>query len=98
MKRDTRSGGSYRYAGFLLVAALLVLWELSARLWVGSQNWPPISQIAVAGVGGIANGELPKVFLSSLGRMLAGFTIGAVLGVVIGLCMGRFRLVNAALD
>jgi ABC-type nitrate/sulfonate/bicarbonate transport system permease component len=92
-----RSSG-YRFWGFALVAALLVLWELSARLWVGSTNWPPVTGIVAAGAEGVMTGELPRVFLSSLWRMLAGFTAGALLGAIIGLLMGRFRIVNAALD
>ncbi|QJW83830.1 ABC transporter permease subunit [Ramlibacter terrae] len=97
MKRD---GGrrSYRVWGFVLVAALLLLWEASARLWVTSPNWPPVSQVAVSGIEGLRNGELLRVFASSPGRMLAGFAIGAALGIAVGLAMGRFRLVNAALD
>ncbi|TFZ02599.1 ABC transporter permease [Ramlibacter henchirensis] len=94
MKRDR----DYRIWGFGLVAALLVLWELSARTWVASPNWPPVSQILVAGKEAFTSGELPMVFLSSLGRMAAGFVAGGLLGIVVGLLMGRLRWVNAALD
>lgn len=93
-----RNAPGYRLWGFLLVAALLVLWEVSARTWVASPNWPPVTQILVAGHSSLMSGELPQVFLSSLGRMLVGFTAGALLGVLVGLCMGRFRIVNAALE
>lgn len=95
MKRKT---SGYRVWGFVLVAALLLLWEVSARGWVSSPNWPPVTQIIMAGKNAIVSGELPQVFLSSLGRMLAGFAAGALLGVAVGLCMGRFRFINAALD
>lgn len=30
-----------RVAGFLLLAALLGLWQVSALAWVSSTNWPP---------------------------------------------------------
>jgi NitT/TauT family transport system permease protein/sulfonate transport system permease protein len=93
-----RRRSSHRVWGFLLVAALLVLWEVSARTWVGSPNWPPVSKVFAAGVDGMTSGDLPQVFLSSLGRMAAGFAAGGLLGVVVGLLMGRFRWVNAALD
>ncbi|TFY97442.1 ABC transporter permease [Ramlibacter rhizophilus] len=89
---------SQRVWGFVLIAALLVLWEVSARTWVSSNNWPPISRIVVAGAQALAAGELPQVFGSSLWRMLAGYAAGAGLGVLVGVLMGRFRLVNAALD
>lgn len=87
----------YRAWGLLLVAALLVLWEISARTWVQSPNWPPVTQILRAGAAGLASGELVTVFVSSLGRMLAGFGIGAALGVVMGLLMGRIRVLQDAL-
>jgi ABC-type nitrate/sulfonate/bicarbonate transport system permease component len=94
MKRDR----GYRVWGFVLVAALLVLWEVSARNWVSSTNWPPISKVLAAGKDALATGELLKVFLSSLGRMVMGFVAGSLLGVVVGLLMGRSRIVNALLD
>jgi ABC-type nitrate/sulfonate/bicarbonate transport system permease component len=84
--------------GFVLVAALLLLWEVSARSWVDSPNWPPISHVVTAGVTSFASGELPQVFLSSIGRMFAGFAVSSVLAIAVGLCMGRFRVVNAALE
>lgn len=84
--------------GVLLIAALLALWEVSARSWVSSANWPPLSGIAHAGLAALASGELPQVFASSLLRMAIGFCAGSALGIALGLCMGRFRLVNAALD
>jgi ABC-type nitrate/sulfonate/bicarbonate transport system permease component len=98
MKRSNPSPLGGHLWGFVLVAALLVLWEVSARTWVSSPNWPPVSQILVAGKDGFATGELPQVFFSSLGRMLAGFAAGALAGVAVGLFMGRFRVVNALLD
>ena len=94
MKRDR----GYRAWGFGLVVLLLLLWEVSARTWVSSPNWPPVSQVIAAGQDAFFTGELPRVFLSSLGRMVAGFAAGALLGVVVGLFMGRSRWVNAALD
>ncbi len=44
-----------RIWGFLLVAGLLVLWEVSARSWVESPNWPPVSQVLLAIVGYLLN-------------------------------------------
>lgn len=96
MKPDRLS--HHRAWGFVLVAALLLLWEVSARMWVASSNWPPVTGIVIAGIEGFRTGDLPQVFLSSLWRMVTGFAIGAALGVGVGLLMGRFRLVNAALD
>jgi len=84
-----RSIGASRVGGVLILAALIVLWELSARLGlVRSQSWPPFSDVIVAVGRGIVSGELPKVFLSTLGRVFAGFAIGSIAGIVIGLFVG----------
>lgn len=81
-----------RLSGFVLVAALLLLWELSARLaWVVSDNWPPFSSVLRAVVQGLASGELSAVLGDSLYRMLAGFAAGCAAGVAAGLLLGSHR-------
>lgn len=87
-----------RVSGFVLLAALLVFWEASARLWVSSQNWPPVTQVLVALVDGARSGELLPVFGSSLYRMLAGYAAGAACGVALGLLMASVRKAYAALE
>jgi ABC-type nitrate/sulfonate/bicarbonate transport system permease component len=87
-----------RVSGFLLLLGLLLLWELSARLWVSSENWPPVAKIAVALVDGLRSGELLPVFGSSLYRMLAGYAAGTACALVIGLLMANVRAVYAALE
>ena len=88
---------SWRLAGVVLLVLLLVLWQVSARYWVSSSNWPPVTEILRALVSGLGNGELAQVFGSTLWRMAAGFAIGSAAGVVLGLAMASFPLVNAAL-
>ncbi|QDC10044.1 ABC transporter permease [Oceanicola sp. D3] len=79
----------HRIWGYLLVAALLVLWEVSARLIVpGSTTWPPFTTVLSSLVTGLLGGELLYVVGSSLFRMGSGFVIGSTLGVVLGLAMG----------
>jgi ABC-type nitrate/sulfonate/bicarbonate transport system permease component len=87
-----------RSSGFLLLLALLVLWEMSARLWVSSPNWPPVTKIAVALVDGVRSGELLPVFGSSLYRMLAGYAAGSACALVLGLLMANVRAIYAALE
>ncbi|WP_372828482.1 ABC transporter permease [Polaromonas sp.] len=98
MAPDSVPHRSTRYTGFLLLLSLLLVWEWSARSWVSSANWPPITEIARSGFSSIASGELPEVFLSSLSRMLAGYGIGVVLAIGLGLLMAGFRLMRAALE
>jgi ABC-type nitrate/sulfonate/bicarbonate transport system permease component len=86
-----------RVWGFVLIAALLVLWQVSALYWVSSTNWPPVTRIARDMLAGLRSGELLQVFASSLYRMLTGFVAGSALGVGVGLLMVTSRWANAAL-
>jgi ABC-type nitrate/sulfonate/bicarbonate transport system permease component len=82
-----------RSTGWLLIAALLLLWELSARLgWVVSSNWPPFSAVIAAGWHDLASGELAARLAATLWRMALGLVIGTVLGIAIGFAMAASRL------
>jgi ABC-type nitrate/sulfonate/bicarbonate transport system permease component len=87
-----------RVYGFLLLAALMLLWQLSALYWVQSTNWPPFTQVLRALAEGLHSGELLQVFGSSLVRMATGFAIGCVAGVAVGLAMAHSRWLHAALS
>jgi ABC-type nitrate/sulfonate/bicarbonate transport system permease component len=91
------------WTGFLLIAGLLVLWELSARTGlITSRNWPPVSAIllsAVRGLGrGFDDGELLGALAGTLYRMAAGFGIGAAAGIVAGVVMSSSRLTRLTLE
>lgn len=87
----------YRLWGVVLLVLLLVLWQVSALYWVSSTSWPPVTDILRAIAAGLGNGELAQVFGSTLWRMAAGFAIGSAVGVLLGLAMASFPLVDAAL-
>ena len=87
-----------RVSGFLLLIGLLLLWELSARLWVSSANWPPVTHILVALADGLRSRELLNVFGSSIYRMLAGYAAGTACALAVGLLMANVRVVHAALE
>lgn len=86
-----------RTSGFVLLLALLGMWQISALWWVESPNWPPVTAIVVAFFNGLASGEILQVFGSSMWRMLVGYLAGAIVGVSIGLLMARQRWIDAAL-
>jgi ABC-type nitrate/sulfonate/bicarbonate transport system permease component len=78
-----------RVSGFLLVLALLLRWEASARLgWTGSTNWPPFTAVLRETVLGLGSSELLVPLGGTLMRMTAGFLIGSVLGTAAGLLLG----------
>lgn len=84
-------------AGITAVLGLLAVWEIVGRLNV-SMFVPPISQVAVAWWHLLGNGTLSRAASSSLASLGKGFVPAALLGVVVGLAMGRFRTVRYLLD
>ncbi len=76
-------------SGVLLVLALLVLWESSARLgWVDSRNWPAFTGVLVAVWDGMRSGELPTLLGQTLLLMLVGYAAGCAGGIALGLVLG----------
>jgi NitT/TauT family transport system permease protein len=84
-------------AGVIAVVSLLGAWEMLGRLHL-SMFVPPVTDVAVAWWRLLGNGTLSKAASSSLLSLAKGFGPAAVLGVVVGLAMGRFRTVRYLLD
>ena len=74
---------------FLVVGAA---WEIAAHLGLFPPRlFPPLEVIAAAFVRLTAAGILPHHVLDTLARLAAGFGLAAVLGIAIGIAMGRSR-------
>ena len=75
-RRSRRSGPNAvdrRAWGFLLLAALLVFWEVSSRAgWIVSAYWPPVSQVFAAAIAQLAGGEILLALGSTLRRAAIG--------------------------
>src|SRR5438105_3098194 len=84
-------------SGFVAFAALLVVWEILGRLQL-SIFVPPATTVAEAWWRLAATGTLTSAGASSLLSLAKGFVLAAVLGVTLGLAMGRFRTVRYLLD
>ncbi len=82
------------------VAALVGLalgWELVGRL-DASMFLPPLSHVVGAWWHLLGDGTLTRAASSSLLSLVKGFVPAAVLGVLVGLAMGRFAVVRHVLD
>ena len=74
---------------FLVVGAL---WEIVARAGIFPRKlFPTLGDVAHAFVNLTATGILPHHALETVLRLLAGFGLAAVVGVTIGVLMGRSR-------
>ncbi len=83
--------------GLIAVGGLLVFWEALGRLDV-SMFVPPVTTVAAAWWQLLGNGTLTRAATSSLVSLVKGFVPAAVLGVAVGLAMGRFATVRHLLD
>lgn len=88
-----------RLTGLLVPLALLVTWEISARLgWIDTRFFPAPSSIAHAFVTTVHSGELLTDTGATLQRLVLGFLLGGVPGLVLGVLMGVYRPLRLALD
>lgn len=79
-----------KVVGWVGLAAALLAWQLAA-LAVNSVIFPTFTS-SLAAVGGLVTGPvLTGDILPSVGRVLAGFAISAVLGIAVGLLLGYVR-------
>ena len=89
--------GEFRvWAGYLRRLAsplgLLLLWQVTAELGlVSRQVLPPPTQVVAAFAELIENGELQRALPASIGRSLAGLSIGGGIGLLIGLFAGLWK-------
>ena len=80
------------WRGLAGLVLLLLLWELFARSGLFTQALtPPLSRIARVAWRILMDGSLLKNAGYTLGRVLAGLLLACLVGIPIGILMGRFR-------
>jgi ABC-type nitrate/sulfonate/bicarbonate transport system permease component len=91
--RGSLAAASLDIAGSIFPFAVLGgLWEIVAHLGVFPERlFPALETVATAFVRLTVSGILPHHALDTMLRLLAGFGVAAVAGVVIGIAMGRSR-------
>jgi NitT/TauT family transport system permease protein len=90
----SRGGGLVDIAAIVLLA---LIWEVVGRFDV-AMFVPPLSKVVVAWWRLAADGTLLRAASSSLISLVQGFVPAAVLGVALGLAMGRFAILRHLLD
>jgi len=84
--------------GLLGFVPLLVLWQVGGSLIEDNTFISTPVQVALAARAQIASGQLLQDFLVSLSELVPGFGLAIVIGVPLGLVIGRSRWVEYALD
>jgi sulfonate transport system permease protein len=85
--------------GLLLPATLAAAWEFIVRMgWASGRLAPPPSVIFATFVDLARTGELQRNTLVTLGRVAAGFGIGAGVATIVGAATGYSPLLRRLLD
>ncbi len=88
-----------RLSGFLVLAVLLLVWELVSDLRIVNPVYlPPVTRIAASFTRLAENGELLRQLWGSALRFAIGYTGAAALGLLVGLAMGYFRAMYLLLE
>ncbi|NRF96015.1 ABC transporter permease [Paenibacillus frigoriresistens] len=86
------------YASIIGILGILIIWEAICRMELVSPLFLPApTAILSAGWDMAVSGEMHPDILASLYRIIAGYLIGAVCGIVFGLILGFSRWVDAML-
>lgn len=93
---------SQRLQQVLPVASILVfiaIWQVAATFgWINRNILASPVDLAVIGVGMVADGSIFINSAISLARVITGFAIGAAAGVLVGLGMGQIERVRIILN
>src|SRR5580704_10957309 len=77
------------------IALVLATWELIARLgFVNPNVFPPVTDIVLRWFAIIADGRIYAPLYGTVWRSLLGLAMAILVGVPLGLLMGRVRLIE----
>ncbi len=87
-----------KLTGVFSVVCFLSGWHLlSTSNWISNTLFPSPLQVFQAAIVWFSSGDFGRDIFSSLARGTAGFSGGALLGIVAGLITGRIRIANQIL-
>jgi len=85
-------------ARIVFFAALLLVWQLLASAGIWSELlFPAPRQVLDSLLLSLADGSMPQAILSSMKRLLVGYSISLLIGIPLGLLLGRIKLLDNTL-
>lgn len=82
----------------LFIATIAVIWEVTSRYSsVPDFMFPSLSQVIKTLFIGIINGQITIAIAQSFGRLLIGFSIAIVIGLLLGYLIWRFQFIEDTL-
>ena len=87
-----------RLTGLAVFLGLVIFWEIGSRIgWISSLVLPAPSEALNAFLELWQSGLLWQHLGASLRRLFVGWTLGTILGITVGFCIGLFSLARAGL-
>ena len=81
-----------------IILLILALWEIIGKSGIiPPYLFPPFSKVAITLINIIATGELVEAYLITLRRVLVGFTLGAVFGILCGVLLSYSKILRDTL-
>ncbi|PLS16081.1 ABC transporter permease [Bacillus sp. M6-12] len=82
----------------IFIAMIAVIWEITSRLsGLPEFMFPSLTQVFETLFNGLISGQITAAIGKSLGRILLGFAIATIVGLVLGYFIWRFKLVEDTL-
>ncbi|MFM0123485.1 ABC transporter permease subunit [Paraburkholderia sp. RL18-101-BIB-B] len=99
MRAGVSRGALYSWLSWIVPVLVLVLWEAAARIGlIAPQVLPAPSSVAETALDLTRNGDLFVHLGVSLLRAMAGFLIGGIIGLALGIMVGFSPLAQALFD
>lgn len=77
---------------------IAVIWEVTSKYSsLPDFMFPSLTQVLHTLFNGIISGQITDAIVKSLGRILLGFTIACIIGLILGYFIWRFKLVEDTL-
>jgi NitT/TauT family transport system permease protein/taurine transport system permease protein len=80
------------------LALAVIGWQLLSTYVISPHLIPPPTKVARAAMLMAGTGEIFRHIVASLARILVGFVLGSGLAILVGVLMGRIRIVHDLLD
>lgn len=91
--------GNWVFRTTIVLALLLVFWEVAPRVGLVDKTFlPPFSDVVDALIKLAQSGQLSEHISASVGRALKGFTVAVVVAVPLGIVIGWYRPVAQLLN
>lgn len=88
-----------RLFGIVSPIGFLLLWELAARIgWIDTRFFPAPTSVIAKFAMLMQSGELWTHLWASLQRLFWGFLLGGIPALLLGVVMGLYRPIRAAID